>query len=263
MDDFLVRAALAGCGMALVCGVLGVFVVWRRMAYFGDTVAHAALLGVVLGVVAGVQTDLAVLLVATVVALLLQALSRRRTWSPDTLLGILAHGSLALGLTILSLVEAARVDLVALLFGDILSVTGTDVAVVWLGVVFVLMVAALLWRPLLAVSVHAELARVEGTRVNLVEIALMLMIATVIAIAMKIVGILLVTSLLVIPAATARRFSRGPGQMAAVAAACGIAAVFGGLAGSWHWNTPAGPSIVVAALALFVVAGALRTPRAA
>jgi zinc transport system permease protein len=263
VDDFLVRAILAGSGMALVCGVLGVFVVWRRMAYFGDTVAHAALLGVVLGFVAGVETNLAVLLVATVVALSLQALSRRRAWSSDTLLGILSHGSLALGLVILSLVETVRMDLMALLFGDILSVTSKDLVAVWLGVAFVLGVTALLWRSLLSVSIHEEQARVEGVRVNLVETLLMLMIATVIAIAMKIVGILLITALLVIPAATARRFSRSPEQMAGYAVICGIIAVFGGLAGSWRWDTPAGPSIVVAALALFVVASMMRLPRTA
>ncbi len=263
MDDFLVRAVLAGCGVALVCGVLGVFVVWRRMAYFGDTVSHAALLGVVVGVVSGIQANLAVLLVSVVVSFALLALSRRRAWTPDTLLGILAHGSLALGLVILSMVETARIDLLALLFGDILSVTTRDVAVVWIGAVLVLGLAAALWRPLLAISVHEELARVEGVRVALVESALMLMIAAVIAIAMKIVGILLITSLLVIPAATARRFSRGPEQMALFAVLCGAVAVFGGLAGSWQWNTPAGPSIVVAALALFIVSGMMRAPASA
>ncbi len=258
MDDFLLRAALAGLGMALVCAVLGVFVVWRRMAYFGDTVAHSALLGVVLGVVLGIGPQWTVMLVALVVAVLLQALSRRRNWSPDTLLGILSHGALALGLVILSLFDNLRLDLVALLFGDILSVTRQDLVLVWGGVALVMTIAVTLWRPLLSVSVHAELARVEGVRVDAVELALMLMVATVVAIAMKIVGILLVTALLVIPAATARRFSHGPAQMAWLAAALGAAAVLGGLAGSWQWDTPAGPSIVVAALALFTLSGLLR-----
>lgn len=261
MDDFIVRAALSGAGMALVCGVLGVFVVWRRMAYFGDTVSHAALLGVVLGFIAGIDVDIAVLAVAAAVALALQLLTRRRAWSADTLLGILSHGSLALGLVILSLVETMRVDLLGLLFGDILAVTARDVVAVWIGVVVVLALAAWLWRPLLSVSVHEELARVEGVRVGLVETALMLMIAAVIAIAMKIVGILLITSLLVIPAAAARRFSRGPEQMAAIAVACGLMAVAAGLAGSWRFDTPAGPSIVVAALALFVASSIVRVPR--
>lgn len=259
MDDFLIRALLAGCGMALVCGVLGVFVVWRRMAYFGDTVAHAALLGVALGIVTGIALNLAVLLVASAVALALQALSRRRSLSPDALLGILSHGSLALGLVILSQVDNVRLDLMGLLFGDILSVTWKDLVLIGAGSAGVLLVSLLIWRPLLSVSVHEELARVEGVPVALVETLLMLMIAMVIAIAMKIVGILLITALLVIPAASARRFSRGPEQMALIAVCCGVLAVLGGLTGSWHFDTPAGPSIVVAALSLFAVSSVMRS----
>ncbi len=258
VDDFLVRAFLAGSGVALVTGVLGVFVVWRRMAYFGDTVAHAGLLGVVLGFVAGFDLNLAVLLVAAAVAIAMQLLARRRAWSSDTLLGILSHGSLALGLVILSLIESVRVDLMALLFGDILAVSEADLYWVWLGGGAVLAAAALSWGPLLSASVHAELARVEGVRVELVETMLMLMIATVIAIAMNIVGILLITALLVIPAATARRFSTGPEVMAVLSMAIGVVSVVLGLAGSWQWDTPAGPSIVVAALALFLVSGSVR-----
>ncbi len=258
MDDFLVRAFLAGAGLALVTGVLGVFVVWRRMAYFGDTVAHAGLLGVVLGYVASLDLNLAVLAVAAVVSIGMQVLARTRSWSSDTLLGILSHGSLALGLVILSLIESVRVDLMALLFGDILAVSESDLYWVWIGGGAVLVGVAWCWGALLSATVHPELARVEGVRVGLVETLLMLMIATVIAIAMNIVGILLITALLVIPAATARRFSGGPEQMAALAMAIGVVAVALGLAGSWRWDTPAGPSIVVAALALFLVSGAFR-----
>ncbi|GJL83298.1 MAG: membrane protein [marine bacterium B5-7] len=253
MDDFLFRAVIAGIGMALICGVLGVFVVWRRMAYFGDTVAHAAMLGVVLGLLAGMDLNLAVLLVAAAVAIALQLLSRRRAWSSDTLLGILSHGSLAVGLVMLSIIDTVRLDLMALLFGDILSVTQTDIIRIWIGGGIVMAVTALVWRGLLSITVHEDLARVEGVRVMWVETLLMLMVATVIAIAMKIVGIILVTSLLVIPAATARRFSSGPEQMALISALAGVFAVVAGLAGSWQWDTPAGPSIVVAALSLFLL----------
>ncbi len=252
MDDFLLRALAAGIGLAVVSGVLGVFVVWRRMAYFGDTIAHSALLGVVLGYVTGLDLTLSVLLVATVIALLLQGLARKRAWSSDTLLGMLSHGALALGLVTLSMLETVRIDLLALLFGDILSVTTRDLYWVWIGGGAVLLIVTVLWRSLLSSSVHAELARVEGVRVGFVDTMLMLMVAFVIAIAMKIVGILLITALLIIPAAGARRLSRSPEQMAVFAVMLGLISVAMGLMSSWRWNTPAGPSIVVSALLLFM-----------
>jgi len=253
MDDFLLRALVAGCGLAIVSGVLGVFIVWRRMAYFGDTIAHSALLGVALGFVAGVQQSIAVMLVAALIALGLQSLSRRNSWSSDTLLGILSHSALALGLVVLSLLESVRVDLLGLLFGDILAVDNSEVLIVLGGGCLVLALLVSIWRPLIAASVHGELARVEGVPVTLVESVLMLIVAAVIAMAMKIVGVLLITALLIIPAATARRFSRTPLQMAMISAGAGIIAVLGGLAGSWQWDTPAGPSIVLCSALLFVV----------
>jgi zinc transport system permease protein len=262
MDDFLLRALAAGIGVALVAGPLGSFVVWRRMAYFGDTLAHSALLGVALGLLAGIDVTLGIILACTAVAVLLAALQRQRTLASDTLLGIMAHGSLALGLVVLSLLAAVRVDLLAYLFGDLLAVTMNDLCWIWGGGAFSLAVLALIWRPLLSLTVHEELARVEGAPVALAQFAQMLLIAVVIAVAMKIVGVLLITSLMIIPAATARRFSSSPEGMALAAAAIGCAAVAGGLAGSYAWDTPSGPSVVVCAALLFGLAHTGRRRRA-
>ncbi len=126
MDDFFIRALVGGVGVALVAGPLGAFVVWRRMAYFGDTLAHSALLGVALGLLAGIDVTLGIILACIAVAVLLAALQRQRTLASDTLLGIMAHGSLALGLVVLALLAAVRVDLLAYLFGDLLAVTLSD-----------------------------------------------------------------------------------------------------------------------------------------
>ena len=255
MPDFLVRALLGGIGVALAAGPLGAFVVWRRMAYFGDTLAHSALLGVALGLLLGINPNVTVIVVCAVLAVVLVVLQRRQRFlASDTLLGILAHASLGLGLVTLAFLQTLRLDLLSLLFGDILAVTATDLAWIYGGGVAVLALLALLWRPLLSATVHEDLARVEGVPVTAVRLAYMLLIAVVIAVALKIVGVLLVTSLLIIPAATARRFATTPEQMAGLAALIGCLAVAGGLAGSWVWDTPSGPSIIVAAAALFVVA---------
>lgn len=255
MPDFLVRALLGGIGVALVAGPLGAFVVWRRMAYFGDTLAHSALLGVALGLLLGINPNVTVIVVCAVLAVVLVVLQRQQHFlASDTLLGILAHASLGLGLVTLAFLQTLRLDLLSLLFGDILAVTATDLAWIYGGGGAVLALLALIWRPLLSATVHEDLARVEGVPVTAVRLTYMLLIAVVIAVALKIVGVLLVTSLLIIPAATARRFATTPEGMAGLAALIGCLAVAGGLAGSWVWDTPSGPSIIVAAAALFVVA---------
>ncbi|MCG7945037.1 MAG: zinc ABC transporter permease subunit ZnuB [Candidatus Thiodiazotropha taylori] len=253
MDDFLLRAVFAGLGVALVTGPLGVFVVWRRMAYFGDTLAHSALLGIALGFLLGINLNLSVILLSILLALLLVGMNRNSHLSHDTQLGILAHSALSLGLVVMAFQTSVRVDLMAYLFGDILAVNATDLLWVWGGGFVVLAILMLIWKPLLSITVHEELAQVEGTPVVAVRIAFMLLIALVIAVSMKIVGVLLVTSMMIIPAAAARNLSRTPEQMALLAAVMGAIAVILGLAGSWQWDTPAGPSVVVAAALLFSV----------
>ncbi len=257
LDDFLVRALAAGLGVAVVAGALGCFLVWRRMAYFGATLAHAALLGVALGLLFEIHVNLGILAVCLVVSASLVALQYRHVLATDTLLGILAHGALALGLVALSFMETLRIDLMAYLFGDILAVTAGDLAWIYGGGAAVLVALLALWRPLLFITVHEELARVAGVATGPVRLAFMLLISVVIAVAMKIVGILLIVSMLIIPAAAARQLAKTPEQMALLAAGAGMLAVALGLAGSLQWDTPAGPSIVVAATLLFAASLAL------
>lgn len=253
MPDFLLYALLAGLGVAAVAGPLGAFVVWRRMAYFGDTLAHSALLGVTFGLLLSINLNLAVALGCLLLAMLLVALQHKSLLATDTLLGMLSHSTLALGLVSVSLFGNNRVDLMAYLFGDILSANLTDVLGVWLISLMVLGVLFFLWRPLLAITVHEELARVEGVPVTAVRTALMLLVALVIAIAMKVVGVLLITSLMIIPAAASRRLTHTPEQMALVASLLGSLAVVLGLAASFWWDSPAGPSVVLAATGFFIL----------
>lgn len=257
MADFLFNALLAGLALALVAGPLGSFVVWRRMAYFGDTLSHSALLGVALGLMLDVSPTLAVTVGCLLLAVLLVTLQQRQPLASDTLLGILAHSTLSLGLVALSFMPDVRIDLMGYLFGDLLAVSRTDLAWILGGSALVLALLVPLWRPLLAITVHEELARVEGLPVAAIRLALMMLVAVVIAVAMKIVGVLLITSLLIIPAAAAQRHARTPEQMAGGASLLGLLAVCAGLALSWYKDTPAGPSIVVAAAALFLLSFAL------
>ena len=252
-DDFLVRALLAGIGLALVTGPAGCFIVWRRLAYFGETISHSALLGVALAILLDFDLTVGIFAVASVVVLAMFYLERRDTLPTDTLLGLLAHGGLAIGLVTLSFFPNMRMDLQALLFGDILAVSRTDLALIWIGGALALGVLRLIWRPLLAATVSPDLAKVAGMNPERARLVFGIFLAGVIAAAIKVVGVLLIVALLIIPAATARRFATSPELMALGAAGAGIVAVAGGLFASANFDTPSGPSIVVVALALFLV----------
>jgi zinc transport system permease protein len=263
LDDFLVRAVLGGIGVAAIAGPLGCFVVWRRMAYFGNALAHSALLGVGLGALLALDLTLSTVAVCLLLAASLVLLELRHSLATDTILGILAHASLALGLIVLSFMETLRVDLMAYLFGDVLSVTRSDLAWIWGGGVLVLGALFAMWSWLLRVTLDEELATAEGVPTRPVRVAFMLFMALAVAIGMKIVGILLIVALLVIPPAIARQFARTPEQMAGLAALAGALSVLGGIGVSLIWDTPAGPSIVVVATALFLMSLAGHALRAA
>ena len=253
LDDFFVRALVAGVGVALVASPLGCFIVWRRLAYFGDTLSHAALFGVALALLLESNITITVFGVSVFIAVALMFLQKKATLSADSLLGLLAHSALALGLVTLAFMTWVRVDLMGFLFGDVLSVSVNDITVIYVGGAFVIGVMVFIWRPLFAATVNRELAEAEGVNPDRDDVVFMLLMAGVIAMAMKIVGVLLMTALLIIPAAAARRFVTGPEQMAVLAALIGSASVFAGLFGSLEWDTPSGPSIVVAALLFFIV----------
>lgn len=253
LDDFFTRALLAGIGVALVAGPLGCFIIWRRLAYFGDALSHGALLGVAMGLILDVNIVVAVFTVSAMIAIALLVLDQWLPVGSDALLGLLSHSALALGLVVLSFMTWIRIDLMGLLFGDILSVSVNDLTIIYTGSAVVLGILMMIWTPLFAQTVSPDLAKAEGIKGERANFIFMLLLACVIAISMKIVGVLLITALLIIPAATARRFAFGPEGMAIIASLLGVAAVVLGLFGSLEFDTPSGPSIVLAALLLFLI----------
>lgn len=252
LDDFLIRAVLAGLGLVLATGALGCFVVWRRMAYFGDSTAHAAILGVVLSYALSLPLYLGTLGVALAMALMLTHLTGRGQ-SADTVLGVLAHSALAFGLVAASLVPSLRVGLESFLFGDILAVTAGDLVWVWAGSASILALLVWRWQRLVTVSVNEELAMAAGINPARERLILSLALALVVAISIRIVGALLVSALLIIPAATARGFARTPERAAVFATGCGAVSVLAGLMASLWLDTPAGPSVVAASALIFTV----------
>lgn len=262
LDDFLIRAALAGVGLSLATGPLGSFVVWRRMAYFGDATAHAAILGVALALAADLPVTFGTLVVALAMALTVSVLAARG-WAMDTTLGVLAHSALAFGLVAVSFVPGARTDLSAYLFGDILAVSRADLAFIWVGAVLVAGLLAWRWQALLTSTLNEDLAHASGLNPARERLVLTLALAVVVAVAIKVVGALLIAALLIIPAAAARGLARTPESMAMMATVIGATASIGGLQLSLWQDTPAGPSIIAAAAILFtlsVLFGRMRRP---
>ena len=262
LDDFLIRAALAGLGVALAAGPLGCFVVWRRMAYFGDATAHAAILGVALALATSIPIFAGALLLALIMALAVTTLSGRLQ-SSDTLLGVMAHSALAIGLVTVTFLPDVRIDLMAYLFGDILAVSRADLGIIWAGAALVLLLLWWRWSPLLVATLNADLAYAQGLNPRREQIGLTLALALVVAVAIKVVGVLLIAALLIIPAAAARPYADTPERMALIAALFGAAAALGGVTASYQFDTPTGPSIVCAATAIFVATICLksRAPR--
>ncbi len=252
LDDFLTRAFLAGLAVALATGPLGCFVVWRRMAYFGDATAHAAILGVALALGFQISIFVGTMLIALVMAMVVSVLAGRG-WAMDTTLGVLAHSALAFGLVAVSFLPNVRVDLTAYLFGDILAVSRFDLAVIAGGSALVLGLIWWRWSALLTATLSEDLAHASGIDPARERMVLTLALAVVVAVALKIVGALLIAALLIIPAAAARNLASSPEAMGVAAVGIGGVSVWGGLQLSLLQDTPSGPSIVVVAALIFGV----------
>ena len=252
-DDFFIRALIAGIGIAIVVGPLGCFVIWRRLSYFGDTLSHSALLGVTLAYSFSLNISLSVFIVSAVVALLLINLQKRTKLAGDSLLGLLAHSTLAIGLVLIGFLSYIRFDLMGLLFGDILAVTIEDLALVWFGGFVILGILYFIWKSLFSATVNFDLSAAEGMKPEVSNLIFTLLLAGVIALSIKMIGALLITGLLLIPAATARNISNSPNQMVFLATLVGVISVIAGLFTSLELNTSSGPTIIVVALILFII----------
>ncbi|VFP84304.1 High-affinity zinc uptake system membrane protein ZnuB [Candidatus Erwinia haradaeae] len=253
MIELLFPGWITGILLTTITGPLGSFIIWRRMSYFGDTLAHTSLLGVACGLLLDINPFYTVMMITLLLALILVWLERFSYLALDTLLGILAHSALSLGLVLVSLMSNIRVDLITYLFGDLLAMTYNELWRIMIGVMLVLSILILNWRALLSLTVHSELAHVDGINIQRTKIILMLITALTIGISMKFVGALIITSLLIIPAATARRFASSPEQMAILAVIIGALSVTLGLIFSAFYDAPAGPSVVLGSAIIFML----------
>ena len=196
---------------------------------------------------------ISVFLISSLIALILIKLQKKTNLPGDALLGLLAHSSLAVGLVVIGFLTFIRFDIMGLLFGDILAVNVTDLLIIWFGGGLILLVLKIIWKPLFASTVNYELAEAEGLNPDRAKAIFTILMAALIAISIKMVGLLLITGMLIIPAAMARNLSDSPFKMVLFSIIGGLLSVLIGLFSSLEFNTPSGPSIIAAALFLFIL----------
>jgi len=253
MEDFIIRGLVAAIGISIIAGSLGCFVIWKRMSYFSESISHSALLGVSLGIASGIGIHFGLLIVGVLFASLIVILQQRKFLSNDAILGIFSHIALSLGIVVLSIVGDANTDYFGFLFGDILSISVSDIYWVYSVLIVVGSLLVFFWQKLLLLTINEELAVAEGLNQMLYQLLFMLMIALSVSVSVQIVGVLLITSLLIIPPAIARVFSITPLQMVFGAIVVSIVAVFIGLGASMSYDLAAGPAIVIALGSLFIL----------
>ena len=251
-DPFILRGILAGLAVAMISGLVGCFVVWRRMSYYGESIAHSSLLGVGLGILMGVGINLGIVFTCLLFGILFLWLQQSKLLSSDTLLGVLAHLALSIGIIVISM-NRIKIDVHAFLFGDILAVTQNDLWGMYLAVLFVVIIICLNWSSLLLVTIDEDLAKAEGVNPLFINLLLTSILTIVVAVSIQIIGLLLITAMLIIPAATSRRLVNSPEMMAIVATLLGIISVILGIYLSVEIDAPSGPSIVVVSAVLFFI----------
>ncbi len=253
MEDFIFRAVIAAIGISIIAGSLGCFVIWKRMSYFSESISHSALLGVAFGLASGLGVHFGLIIIGALFAALIVVLQQRKFLSNDAILGIFSHIALSLGIVVLSIVGGTNTNYFGLLFGDILSITNSNI--IWVYVVLFIIASLLIifWQRLLLLTLNEELALAQGLNQSFYRLLFMLMIALAVSVSVQIVGVLLITSLLIIPPAIARVFASTPVSMVFQSVAVSILAVIIGLSLSMHYDLATGPSIVIALGGLFIL----------
>ena len=254
MDDFIYRALIAAIGVSIIAGSLGCFVIWKRLSYFSDSISHSALLGVALGLATGLGINFGLVIVGGLFATLIVFLQQKDFWSSDAVLGIFSHISLSLGIVVLGFIGDQNIDYFSYLFGDILSITSKDIYWIFSVMVVVIFLLFINWKKLLLLTLSEELAKAEGVNKTFYELLFMFLIALAVSVSVQIVGVLLITSLLIIPPAIARVFSNSPIAMIFSSMIISIVSVLLGLYTSITFDLATGPAIVIALGVFFFIA---------
>ena len=251
MKNILLNAVITVFGISIGVGPIGSFVLWKKLSYFGDTIAHSALLGVTLAMIMHVHHIIGILLIATLPSLML--LQLRNYYTKDMLFNITSNSSLALASIILSIIPLSNTNVItSMLFGDVLAIDYSDIIVLYIATISIATIIACQWKKWLLITISTDLAIVAKLNTKILEIEFMILLSILIAVSINIIGILLITSLLIIPAATARVIIKTPIQMIVLSSILCFTSSICGLFASYTFDIPAGPSIIMMSTAILI-----------
>ena len=253
LDDFVIRALIAGIFMVSIAAPMGCLMVWQRLAFLSDTLGHAAVLGVGIGIGLQLHPMFGVLAVVLLIVLSLSRVNNFNNALSETALAIISHSGLAAGLILLGTLPNRNISLESILFGDLLATSVNDLMMIAITVAVLVFLLLHHWRSFVAVSVSREIAQAEGIEVRKTQFLMYLMIALLVAVMMKVMGVLLIAAALVIPTSSARLVSRSPEQMVLFSAIFGMGSLAGGMTSSFHFDWQTGPAIVLSAAVLLVI----------
>lgn len=248
---FIQRALLASVMVGILCPFVGNFVVLRRMSFFSDAISHAAFAGIAVGILIGIDLSLSSIAVAIIIAFAIAFLSEKTTLSHDTIIGIAFSGAIAAGMLIIRMLKGYRADVFTFLFGDILAITRTDLLLIFIISILTIITLLAFLKPFLQITFNRDLAQIEGINVRFFEYLLFFIIAIVVTVSLKIVGIILVTSLLIVPAAAAKNLASSMRRLFIFSCIFGVISGIVGLIGSVYLNTASGPTIVLVSIGIF------------
>ena len=253
IDEFIINAIFCGIGIALISGLMGCFVVWKKMAYFGDSLGHSAVFGVGIGILLGANQDLAIIFTVISFAILFTYLQNKDFFSSDVILGILAHGALSIGIILLSISNNANFNLHALLFGDILAASEKQIYIIFVAAALIYCLIGYNWQALILNTISRDLAKSQNISNFKMDLLLTTIMALVVAISIKIIGALLITSMLIIPPSSAKRLVNNPKSMAVISTLIALLAVICGIALSYYFDIPSGPAIIMISFIIFIL----------
>ncbi|KDB19613.1 metal ABC transporter permease [Wolbachia endosymbiont of Glossina morsitans morsitans] len=256
-QDFFINSLVAVVVISLVTGALGSFMIWQRLSYLGDSLSHSSLLGVALALIFEISPSLSIMLIAITFAILL-SLNFNRLYSADTILNIVTNVVLSSSLILMSFLPSGNNSIISSLFGDILTLDQSDIVLIFLTSAVVTLILIFRWRYWLMISINQDLAVVEKINVNFVRLEFLITLAIFIAIAAKLIGILLVAAFLLIPAASARLISKTPMEMIIVATVFSVISGISGLMLSASFDLLTGPAIILVAAVYLIIAYFIR-----
>ena len=261
MDNFILLAIISGIGIAFITGLLGCFVVWKKMAYFGESLGHSAVLGIGIGLLLGIGDNIAVLLVIITFSLIVTYLQNKEAFSNDLILAVLAHGLLSIGIILISINPDPNFNLHSFLFGDILTVSLNEIFLIFLSAIFIYLIILTNWKALLITIISKDLAKSQNINNFKIELLFTFTMALAVAISIKIIGALLITSMLIIPSSCAKQLVNNPKNMVIISIIISILSILIGILCSYYFDIPSGPAIILTSFSAFFIINLLKSKK--